>query len=200
MLISRLQSTLFLATVAVGGLLAFGCSTGDVGAPCNHGQITAPPGRIVTFPALSCSDLLCVYGEERTVPEVDCATDADCNDAAGETDEVFDCVENSCALSLDYVLERSMCSRRCSSNDDCNNTSVGNRPAVNDDETSCQSGFSCTVIQSLGPFCCQRLCVCNDDLTGDNNELEQSCEPGGEVFEDCFGGDQDMSTPDEAGS
>lgn len=191
-----LKSTLFAAAMLItGGLVLTACPQGDVGAPCNHGTVEPPSSKLVTFPALSCSDLLCVYGEEQTVPEISCDSDSDCNMSAGGA-QVFECVNpgeanSSCRLSLDYVLERSMCSKTCSSDDDCNNTSLNNRPTVDSDETSCQSGFSCTVLQRLGQFCCQRLCVCNDDLDTLSN-LEEECEPNiGDAWLECYG-DQGM--------
>ncbi|HLT36805.1 MAG TPA: hypothetical protein VK034_10975 [Enhygromyxa sp.] len=189
MLMSRILSTSFAAAfLLAGGLLLTACPQGDVGAPCNHGTVEAPSSKLVTFPALSCSDLLCVYGEEKTVPEIACGDDDDvCNSAAGEA--IFECVNNSCKLSLDYVLERSMCSKTCQTDEDCNNTSLNNRPAVDSDETACATGFSCTVLQRLGQFCCQRLCVCNDDLDT-LDDLEEECVPNlGDAWKDCYGDD-----------
>lgn len=188
MLMSRIQSTLFATAFLLGGgLLLTACPQGDVGAPCNHGTVEAPSSKLVTFPALSCSDLLCVYGEEKTVPEIDCTDDAACNGAAGEN--IFECVNSSCKLSLDYVLERSMCSKTCSSDADCNNSGLNNRPTVDEDETACATGFSCTVLQRLGQFCCERLCVCNDDLDT-LMDLEADCEPQvGDAWLECYGPD-----------
>lgn len=191
MLISRIQSTLFAtAFLLAGGMLMTACPQGDVGAPCNHGSVDAPSSKLVTFPALSCSDLLCVYGEEKTVPEIGCTTSNDCNVAGGQN--VFQCVNNSCQLSLDYVLARSMCSKTCETNEDCNNSSLNSRPTVDDDETSCATGFSCTVLQRLGQFCCQRLCVCNDDLDT-LGDLEADCAPQiGEAWKSCYASDDPM--------
>jgi hypothetical protein len=195
MLMSRIQSTLFdratsstsfvAALLFASGLLLTGCPQGDVGAPCNHGSVEAPSSKLVTFPALSCSDLLCVYGEEKTIPAVGCNNDLDCNGAGGE--EIFECVNSQCRLSLEYVLQRSMCSKTCNTNDDCNNSSLSNRPTVDDDETACATGFSCTVLQRLGQFCCQKLCVCNDDLDT-LDDLQADCEPNvGEFWLECYG-------------
>jgi hypothetical protein len=199
MLMSRIQSTLFAAAfLFAGGLLLTACPQGDVGAPCNHGTVEAPSSKLVTFPALSCSDLLCVYGEEKTVPETPCEDDGECNDVGGEP--IFECVVpqdatvGSCKLSLDYVLERSMCSKTCETSEDCNNSSLSNRPTVDDDETACATGFSCTVLQRLGQFCCQRLCVCNDDLDT-LDDLEEDCAPGvGDAWKACFDPDPMMTT------
>src|SRR5690349_20687408 len=139
---SRIISTPFAALfVLAGELLLTACPQGDVGAPCNHGTVEPPSSKLVTFPALSCDDLLCVYGEEQTIPDAGCEQDIDCNVASGGNGaDIFGCQDSKCRLSLSYVLERSMCSKTCSSDDDCNNTSLSNRPTVDDDETSCASG------------------------------------------------------------
>ncbi len=156
-----------------------GCNQGDVGAPCNHGTVDPPSTKLVTFPALSCDDLLCVYGEEKTLPPDKCAQDSDCNPVG--SDKIFECVipsdesQGDCALSLDYVLRRSMCSKRCTKDEDCKNTTATNRPVAK--ETACQTGFACARIQQLGEFCCEKLCVCNDDLP-DTSELDLNCETG----------------------
>jgi hypothetical protein len=160
-------------------LLIAGCNQGDVGAPCNHGDVDPPSTKLVTFPALSCDELLCVYGEERVVPMDACAQDSDCNPVGAE--KIFACElpsgggQGSCGLALEYVLARSMCSKRCTSDNDCKNTGPTDRPIAKD--TSCRTGFSCARIQPLGEFCCEKLCVCNDELP-DTSELDMNCETG----------------------
>jgi hypothetical protein len=190
MLSSRIIST--ASFLFASGLLLTGCPQGDVGAPCNHGSVVAPSSKLVTFPALSCSDLLCVYGEDKTIPSTGCENDLDCNTASGgDGANIFECEIpdegglGQCQLSLQYVLERSMCSKTCASDDDCNNTTLSNRPTVDEDETSCATGFKCTVLQRLGQFCCDKLCVCQDDLPA-LDELEQDCVVGsGQAWMDC---------------
>lgn len=192
---SRIQSTLFAAAfLLTGGLLLTACPQGDVGAPCNHGSVEAPSSKLVTFPALSCSDLLCVYGEEQSIPDTaeGCQVDLDCNAAAGGgAENIFECElpadggNGSCRLSLQYVLERSMCSKTCETDEDCNNSTLSNRPTVDPDETACGSGFKCTVLQRLGQFCCDKLCVCRDDLPA-LDELESDCQPNlGDAWLEC---------------
>lgn len=160
-------------------LLIAGCSQGDIGAPCNHGDVEPPSTKLVTFPALSCDDLLCVYGEEQTVPADPCSTDTDCNPVGSA--KIFACETPSdgglgkCGLSLEYVLQRSMCSKPCASDSDCQNTSATDRPVAK--ETACKTGFACARIQPLGEFCCEKLCVCNDELP-DSSELDMNCEAG----------------------
>lgn len=183
-LLSQLSSSRFSRwlTVGVGGaalMLATGCRKGDVGAPCNHGQVDPPESRLVTFPALACNDLLCVYADEDEAPAEPCADDLAC-DAAG--DGKFECVRaepadptGTCRLRVDYVLERSMCSKKCSSDADCRDGGIGDKVVV--DDTTCQRGFRCARIQTLGTFCCEKLCVCEDDL-GVTNDIDQKCSSG----------------------
>lgn len=180
------------AFLLASGLLLTACPQGDVGAPCNHGSVEPPASKLVTFPALSCSDLLCVYGEDQTIPNTGCESDPECNMASGGNGaNIFECElpegggPGECRLSLQYVLERSMCSKTCASDEDCNNTKLSNRPTVDDDETNCATGFKCTVLQRLGQFCCDKLCVCQDDLPA-LDELEQDCVPQtGEAWIEC---------------
>lgn len=143
-----------------------GCRSTDVGAPCNHGFQDPPQQPVVTYPALSCNDLMCVYNETVEVPADACGSDADCN--AGQTDQRFACAEGQCELRDDFVLSRSMCSMRCESDADCGSGYEG---------TQCQTGFACARVQRLGEFCCEKLCVCRDDL-GNTAELDRVCEAG----------------------
>ncbi|RMG99757.1 MAG: hypothetical protein D6705_02250 [Deltaproteobacteria bacterium] len=167
-----------MVTVVAGLLLA--CNKGDVGAPCNHGQVDPPESKVVTFPALACNELVCVYADEAEPPPDPCATDEDCN--AGGVNQVkkFQCVKDEgenqgeCQLAIDYVLERSMCSKKCSSDDDCKNQGI---KKVTFEGTECREGFACARIQSLGEFCCEKLCVCRDDLTVDT-DLDSNCAAG----------------------
>lgn len=165
------------------GLCVPGCPQGDVGAPCNHGLITPPDNPLVTFPALMCNDLLCVYGESNPPPEKPCASDADCNEQPGpagfvcrvddDDDGGNPSGQGRCVLDPEYLLARSMCSRRCSSDADCRDAGTA-RPLA--DDTACRKGFRCAQIQSLGDFCCQKLCVCDDGLAdGALDDLARAC-------------------------
>src|SRR5690606_17840821 len=148
--------------LCIMGLVA-SCSRGDVGAPCNHGSIDPPPSAVVTYPAKSCNDMICVYNDEAESPHDACTIgdDKSCNPDGSST---FECVENAegspvCRLATAYVLENSMCSKRCESDSDCTNT-PGRQVLA--DQTSCKSDFKCAIVQSLGDFCCQKLCICAD--------------------------------------
>jgi hypothetical protein len=168
----RTAATLLGAMLLVPLLTA--CPKGDVGAPCNHGDVDPPDSKVVTFPALSCNDLLCVYADDAKAPSDDCASDADCN--AGDTSgkQRFACINKGCKLSSTYVLERSMCSRTCETSDDCKDGGLGKQVLAK--ETNCAGGFDCVQIQKLGEFCCQKLCVCNDDLSaGTVDTLSKEC-------------------------
>lgn len=162
---TRTPAFLRTAVTALGALLLVpllsACPKGDVGAPCNHGDVEPPQSKVVTFPALSCNDLLCVYAEQATPPTTPCTKVEDCNDDSGVVK--FVCIDGGCEPSTTYVLERSMCSKTCSSDSDCQNGGITNQVLAK--ETNCQNGFSCVQIQKLGEFCCQKLCVCADDLS-----------------------------------
>jgi hypothetical protein len=162
---------LVLAALCLVGPWVGGCNKEDVGAPCNHGQVDPPKSKLVTFPALSCNELLCVYADEEEPSEDPCNSDADCNEDLAT--QKFACVENECELRIDYVLERSMCSKNCTSDSDCS----GKRVVV--EGTKCEGGFKCARIQTLGQFCCRPLCVCSDDLALDTaDEIRMACETG----------------------
>ncbi len=158
------------------------CPKGDVGAPCNHGRIEPPESKLVTFPALSCDELLCVYADEEEPPAFNCepgpAGDQTCNEVDPSKNR-FECVAQesgtgSCRLRNQYVLERSMCSKKCSSDSDCQSAGITQQVVV--DDTACQSGFTCARIQTLGEFCCEKLCVCKDDLNQTvADDIEMAC-------------------------
>ena len=173
---SRLRSLLLVSTHAASLLLLLtACPPADVGAPCNHGRVEPPESKLVTFPALSCNDLLCVYADEDEPPSDPCSDDLDCN--VDTANPKFECVMTSadtgaCRLRIDFVLERSMCSKKCSSDADCQDGGAGDKVVAED--TNCSTGFQCARIQTLGKFCCEKLCVCEDDL-GQTADIVMKC-------------------------
>ena len=183
----RSISRLGVAAVLFPWLL--GCPKGDVGSACNHGDVEPPESKLVTFPALSCDDLLCVYADEDEPPTGGCSDDSFCNPPGSEAK--FECVkpdpndQGTCRLRVDYVLERSMCSKKCSSDNDCKDGGPTQQVVV--DDSNCATGFSCARIQTLGKFCCEKLCVCNDDL-GVTTDIDAKCSAG--TQEGCC--DQEM--------
>ncbi len=168
-----------LALGAIATALA-ACPKGDVGAPCNHGKVEPPESKLVTFPALSCNELLCIYADVAEAPAEACTVgnDTECNQQDLSRNR-FECVANAagagtCKLKIEYVLERSMCSKKCSSDADCKDGGPTKKVVV--ENTKCETGFSCAKIQTLGEFCCESLCVCNDDLdTVTANDIEMAC-------------------------
>ena len=57
-------------------------------------------------------------------------------------------------------LTTSLCTADCSSDDDCADGELRNTSDMGD--TRCQTGFACKVAETVGDFCCRRLCVCKD--------------------------------------
>ena len=47
-----------------------------------------------------------------------------------------------------------MCTAECSADSDCDKVP----------ESPCQSGFTCAVAVTKGPFCCRKMCICKDFL------------------------------------
>jgi len=151
------------ALVLLPWLLA-ACPNSDVGRPCNHGPGFVPQDQTITFPALTCDQLLCVYAEDAEAPAGACTTHTECN-LDGEAK--FRCEQGACVLDQTYVMERSMCSQTCEDDTDCQG---------GDPDSSCRSGFVCARIQGLGDHCCEKLCVCQDDLdVATAAQLEQEC-------------------------
>jgi len=91
----------------------------------------------------------------------------------GENDAVvaspsLDCVSRTC---LKVALEKSqkdldaigsryptgnlgLCTDRCEQDADCERVP----------ESPCQTGFTCAIPTKVGPFCCQKFCICKDYL------------------------------------
>lgn len=155
-----------------------GCPSGDVGAPCNHGLVTPPQTALVSFPALMCDDLLCVYGEANIPPATSCSSDEACQTDPGDLRfrcEMDDAGNGECVVDPTYMLERSMCSRRCASDEDCEDRGIGLDPLA--ERTACRTGFRCTELQALGDLCCEKMCVCEDALAdGALEDLVQACQ------------------------
>jgi len=64
----------------------------------------------------------------------------------------------------------SLCTADCSSDDDCADGERRNSSDPGDQR--CKGGFVCKVAETVGDFCCRRLCVCTDFLS--RNPLTQS--------------------------
>jgi hypothetical protein len=70
-----------------------------------------------------------------------------------------------------------MCSKKCSTDADCKDGGPTKKVVV--ENTNCSTGFACARIQTLGKFCCEKLCVCKDDLDDStSNEIQIACAAG----------------------
>ena len=137
---------------------------GGVGANCELSF--HPESRLLELDSPDCASGMCLYPDEETAPwpRQDCEHDDDC----GDQPHVWcDPTTNQCALDPTWVDERSMCTAFCETADDC----------VGVEGTSCEGGFTCGPMASLGPACCRKVCICNDSTPFFDTLLEQ-CEAG----------------------
>jgi hypothetical protein len=151
------------ATAGVAEDSGFGSG---LGAPCDHEHPTRVETKLLTYPHADCNGGICLYADDSVVAPEACDADADC----GPTPSRAECIPSSeddsgvCALDQSYVASRSMCSQVCESNADC----------TTQENTACKAGFVCARVAALGDLCCQRVCVCDDDL-GFTEELDAAC-------------------------
>lgn len=70
----------------------------------------------------------------------------------------LDCTSRLCLRAADSTTAGGntigMCTETCERDDDC----------VGDPTTPCDSGFTCAAPVAVGPFGCEKMCVCADDL------------------------------------
>ena len=74
----------------------------------------------------------------------------------------LDCVSRTCLRvpaqkelppgSVSLVGNNGLCTAECQTDDDC--AGVADSP--------CTTGFTCAVATPVGPFCCQKVCMCRD--------------------------------------
>lgn len=144
--------------MVIGSCLGLG---GDLGEACPGAE--AVPGPQIAHPVEACSGEWCLYADVSEPPVGTCVSDADCNQVH-PTIERFRCQESVCVMSPAYVSERSMCSRRCDEDADCDEGLA--------DESNCQSGFLC-VPNTTANHCCVKLCACADDLSAGALDAEK---------------------------
>jgi hypothetical protein len=65
------------------------------------------------------------------------------------------------------------CTAECGSDDDCHGASL----------TPCEGGFVCAVPVVVGPFCCQKFCICKD--FNPSVDVPASCDPANAINECC---------------
>ncbi|MGH1345830.1 MAG: hypothetical protein ACRBN8_29975 [Nannocystales bacterium] len=150
-----------------------GSEASVVGQPCELGQ--APLSAMLEeVPSEACGGGYCLYAENDVAPFGPCSTDEDCAESpeSGKNPEstpdfYCDAATDQCKLDPAFVADRSMCTQQCDTVTDC----------VGADGTTCEGGFSCAPVSSLGALCCQNVCVCNDDLDfTSSEELRAACD------------------------
>ena len=70
-----------------------------------------------------------------------------------------------------------LCTAECSEDSDCNRV----------DESPCQTGFTCAIPVTVGPFCCRKLCICKDYLVvpEGGRPIPAACDPDNAQNECC---------------
>jgi hypothetical protein len=70
-----------------------------------------------------------------------------------------------------------LCTGECERDDDCDKVP----------ESPCKGGFTCAVPVTAGPFCCKKMCICNDYLTipAGGLQLPAACDPSNPINECC---------------
>lgn len=134
-----------------------------VGQPCEPTQ--APFSVLLEeLPSEACGGGYCLYANAELPPASECTSDEVCG---GTGNFYCDPATGQCALNPAFVAARSMCTQLCETADDC----------IGAEGTTCEGGFSCEPLASLGALCCQSVCVCNDDLDVPSaGDLRESCE------------------------
>lgn len=94
----------------------------------------------------------------------------------------LECQTRLCFLNQTPV--RSVCTATCDTDDDCE-SSISSKL---EGDGLCPTGkkFRCAVATVAGPFCCKKICLCQDDLQqgynadeAGNPALPSACKPGG---------------------
>lgn len=117
------------------------------------------------------------------------SVDPDAGTTTGTTatlDVALECPSRICLLPAQEAMAQdpattSLCTADCSSDDDC---ADGERRNSGDkSDARCKGGFVCKVAETIGDFCCRRLCVCTDFLIKDSTTqsydtaLPDVCQP-----------------------
>lgn len=93
----------------------------------------------------------------------------------------LDCVSRTCLRvppnrelppgSTPPPIESGLCTAACETDEDCDRVP----------ESPCVTGFTCGIVNRVGPFCCRKLCVCKDYVVVPaSGELEtpKACDAG----------------------
>ena len=129
-----------------------------------HGLVVALLAAVALLPGAGCTDL--GVGRKCLAP--------------GDVQQVqisapaLECMSRLCYLKADNstppVLQRSVCTARCTTDEDCKGALVGQ------DTGLCGSSFVCAVASSVNlgtkeqNFACQAICICKDDLEPGKNK------------------------------
>lgn len=154
------------APITATGSIDVDDALGEVGAPCQPSFV--PESRLLEVGSPDCASDMCLYGDTISAdPLQTCTESSDCSGFGKGV--ICNPTTGECELDPAHIAARSMCTDLCEQDSDC----------VGADGTTCEGGFSCVPISSLGPVCCQRICACNDDVDViSTEELAQACEAG----------------------
>lgn len=86
----------------------------------------------------------------------------------------LDCASRTC---LRYQGNEELCTAECGSDDDCNK-----------EGEACTGKFVCIIATVVGPFCCRKLCVCEDHVSGNYDggvPAPAACDPSEPINECC---------------
>jgi hypothetical protein len=106
-------------------------------------------------------------------------TDAGTGSTAIITSPALECPSRICLLpgaDKSVMGTGPLCTASCSTDDDCSDGESGSKTDPTDPR--CKSGFTCMWPTTVGPFCCQKFCVCRDFVTepmGGFTTLPQAC-------------------------
>jgi hypothetical protein len=157
--------------VCVGSLLA--CTTEPtpepvLGRSCDLGA-RVPAGHVggVLIGDAGCDDAVCAYVVELEAPAVPCAQDDDCRVPGAWID--FVCIDGVCAASPDSIAEHSRCTTTCETSEDCGAVAAS---------TTCNTEFVCANVVTEGPECCEKHCVCAEDISAGPDDIAAACRAG----------------------
>jgi hypothetical protein len=140
-----------------------GCADKHIGRPCVLGTSTPDAGSsggtsTLSSPALECPSRICAL-------PADTAGGAEPGGALG-------------GGGINKGGTGPLCTYGCSSDDDCSDAEIGDKN--NSADQRCKSKFVCTWATTVGPFCCQKMCLCDDFLVEPSGGFVEpaSCIPG----------------------
>jgi hypothetical protein len=132
---ARTLAPIAFALLLVG--LGGGCEDKHIGRTCELG-IAGGDDTTIATPALQCPSRICILPQAQKDPR--------------SVKQIQEMKEGTTSL----------CTATCSSDGDC--SGEGGDPNDSSDQR-CRSGFTCMWPTTVGPFCCQKMCVCRDFVT-----------------------------------